>query len=177
MATVFCQGCPWRCPYCHNPDLIPATGDTIEWASILKILSARKGLLDGVVFSGGEPTLQRGLLASIRQVRDLGYRVGLHTAGAYPQRLAEVLPHVDWVGFDIKAAFEDYAVITATPGVASKVRRSLEFLKASGVDFVTRTTMYPTFFDDQAVERLGKTIKLNGLPNHVFQEFRPVQPG
>ena len=99
-AVVFCQGCPWRCGYCHNPDLIPARGDhEIPWEDVLAFLRRRQGLLDGVVFSGGEPTAQAGLADAMREVRALGFKIGLHTGGMYPQRLAAVLPLVDWVGW------------------------------------------------------------------------------
>ena len=105
-ATIFCQGCPWDCPYCHNPHLLPVTGrHEIAWREVVDFLKSRRGLLDGVVFSGGEPTLQSALPQAIAEVRDLGFRIGLHTAGPYPGRLAQVLPLVDWVGFDIKTPF------------------------------------------------------------------------
>ena len=77
---------------------------------------AASGLLDAVVFSGGEPTLQAGLLDAMLEVRELGFKIGLHTAGMYPQRLAAILPLMDWVGMDVKAPFADYARITGTPG-------------------------------------------------------------
>ncbi|PKO61543.1 MAG: anaerobic ribonucleoside-triphosphate reductase activating protein, partial [Betaproteobacteria bacterium HGW-Betaproteobacteria-17] len=116
-AVVFCQGCPWRCGYCHNPDLIPARGDhEIPWEDVLAFLRRRRGLLDGVVFSGGEPTAQAGLLDAMREVRELGFKIGLHTGGMYPQRLAAVLPLVDWVGLDVKAPFADYPRVTSVTG-------------------------------------------------------------
>src|SRR5690606_38132990 len=86
-ATIFCQGCPWDCPYCHNPHLLPVTGrHEIAWREVVDFLKSRRGLLDGVVFSGGEPTLQSALPQAIAEVRDLGFRIGLHTAGPYPGR-------------------------------------------------------------------------------------------
>jgi pyruvate formate lyase activating enzyme len=116
-AVVFCQGCPWRCGYCHNPDLIPPRGEhEIVWEEIIALLRRRQGLLDGVVFSGGEPTLQGDLAEAMREVRALGFKIGLHSGGAYPDRLAAVLPLVDWVGLDIKAPFDAYARITAAAG-------------------------------------------------------------
>ena len=106
-AVVFCQGCPWRCGYCHNPHLIPARGDDErDFARILDWLASRRGLLDAVVFSGGEPTAQAGLPGAIDAVRAQGFAIGLHTSGAYPRRLAQVLPKVDWVGIDVKASTE-----------------------------------------------------------------------
>lgn len=110
-ATLFCQGCPWDCPYCHNPHLREIrAGETLVWRDLMTWLESRRGLLDGVVFSGGEPTLQAALPDAVREVRRLGFRIGLHTAGPYPKRLATLLPWLDWVGFDVKARS------TITPG-------------------------------------------------------------
>src|SRR5215831_3439565 len=87
-AVVFCQGCPWRCGYCHNPHLLPARGSGgIAWSDVLAFLQRRAGLLDAVVFSGGEPLAQATLANAMRGVRRLGFRIGLHTGGAYPARL------------------------------------------------------------------------------------------
>ena len=96
VATAFLQGCPWQCTYCHNPDLIPArTPGVVTWAEVTDLLARRHGLLDGVVFSGGEPTRQAGLAAAMREVRELGFGVGLHTGGAYPRRLEAVVGLAD----------------------------------------------------------------------------------
>jgi len=108
-AVIFCQGCPWRCGYCHNQHLIPAmSGAAVHWPEIVALLRNRCGLLDAVVFSGGEPTMQAGLPGAISAVRVMGFKVGLHTAGPYPDRLGECLPHLDWVGMDLKAPFDEY---------------------------------------------------------------------
>jgi pyruvate formate lyase activating enzyme len=129
VATVFLQGCPWRCRYCHNPHLLPAPGDgEIAWREVLAFLEARRGLLDGVVFSGGEPTVQAALPAAMRTVRALGFGVGLHTGGPTPERLKAVLPLVDWVGFDVKAPFADYARITGVASSGEAARLSLTHL-------------------------------------------------
>ncbi len=122
-AAVFCQGCGWRCRYCHNLHLIPFRNqimDTEEpagwtWASVAAWLRDRRGLLDAVVFSGGEPTLQPRLAEAIAQAREPGFRIGLHTGGPVPSALAEVLPLVDWVGFDFKSPFAAYARVAGRP--------------------------------------------------------------
>ena len=106
VATVFAQGCPWACPYCHNQAIIdPKIPGVVSWEKVEDLLGRRVGLLDGVVFSGGEATRQLALLPAMQRVRDLGFEVGLHTAGPYPSRLREILRSdlVDWVGIDIKA--------------------------------------------------------------------------
>lgn len=132
-AVVFCQGCAWRCGYCHNPELQPRRGrEEIAWADVLAFLERRRGLLDAVVFSGGEPTLQRGLAPAMGAVKALGYLVGLHTAGVMPRRLAEVLPLVDWVAMDVKAKFDEHESVTRVRGSARRARESRELILASG---------------------------------------------
>ena len=172
-AVVFCQGCPWRCGYCHNPELIPAqAAGEIAWDEVLGFLGRRQGLLDGVVFSGGEPTLQAGLPEAMQAVRALGYRIGLHTGGMCPKRLAGVLPFVDWVGMDVKAPFEDYARITGVPQSGAPVRESLALLLASGVVFETRTTVHPLLLSDDEALDIARQLSLRGVKRHVVQEFR-----
>jgi len=133
-AVVYCQGCAWRCGYCHNPELRPTRSDAeIPWPAVLAFLERRRGLLDAVVFSGGEPTQQSGLAAAMREVKAMGFLVGLHTAGIVPRRLAEVLPLVDWVAMDVKAGFDEHERLTCVPGSGARARASLELLRASGV--------------------------------------------
>jgi len=172
-AVVFCQGCPWRCGYCHNPHLIPARGDSeIPWEDVLAFLRRRQGLLDGVVFSGGEPTLQAALPDAMRAVRALGFKIGLHTGGAYPRRLAALLPLVDWVGLDAKAPFNDYARITGVDGSGERARSSLEAVLASGVAHEIRTTVHPALLADAEVVKLAQELSARGVKRHVIQAFR-----
>jgi len=172
-AVVFCQGCPWRCGYCHNPHLIPAQGDDErDFARILAWLKSRRGLLDAVVFSGGEPTAQAGLADAIAAVRALGFAVGLHTGGAYPRRLAQVLPHLDWVGLDVKAPYDEYAGLTgaATSGIAAMA--SLDLVLASGVAYEVRTTVHPALTPSAALLRLARELAERGVARWVLQPFR-----
>jgi pyruvate formate lyase activating enzyme len=133
-AVVYCQGCAWRCAYCYNPELQPARGAfESPWPEVTAFLEKRRGLLDAVVFSGGEPTQQPGLAAAMREVKAMGFLVGLHTAGVVPRRLAEVLPLVDWVAMDAKAAFDDHERVTRVAGSGVRARLSVELIRASGV--------------------------------------------
>jgi pyruvate formate lyase activating enzyme len=152
-AVLFCQGCPWRCGYCHNRHLIPTMdGTAVPWLEIVALLRSRCGLLDAVVFSGGEPTMQAGLSDAMKEVRGMGFAVGLHTAGPYPGRLLDYLPHLDWVGMDLKAPFEEYERITGMPGSGEAARKSAELLRRSGVPHQFRTTLAP-FLEKE--ERIG----------------------
>jgi pyruvate formate lyase activating enzyme len=172
-AVVFCQGCPWRCAYCHNPHLLRANGPVeIAWDDVLAFLHRREGLLDGVVFSGGEPLAQRGLPDAMRTVRRMGFRIGLHTAGAYPPRLLEVLPLIDWVGLDIKAPFETYSSITGIPGSGADALASAKLIIDSGVAYEFRTTVHPRQLAPQAVESLVDELARLGARHYALQEFR-----
>jgi len=172
-AVVFCQGCPWRCGYCHNPHLLPTHGeDERDFARILDWLVSRRGLLDAVVFSGGEPTGQAALADAIAAVRALGFRTGLHTGGAFPRRLAQVLSLLDWVGIDAKAPQDDYANLTgvATSGIAALA--SLDLVIASGVAHEVRTTVHPVLTPPAALERLARELAARGVTRWVLQPFR-----
>jgi pyruvate formate lyase activating enzyme len=172
-AVVFCQGCPWRCGYCHNPHLLPADARAAwAWQEILALLERRRGLLDAVVFSGGEPTLQRGLVAAMREVRTLGFKVGLHTAGMYPERLERVLPLCDWVGLDIKASFARYDGLTGAAGSARRVRESLNLLVASGVAHECRTTVHCSLHSLDDLLALADELLVTGVECYVLQPFR-----
>jgi len=173
VATAFLQGCPWDCTYCHNPALIdPRAPGVVPWSAVLDLLARRRGLLDGVVFSGGEPTRQAGLADAMRRVRDLGFGVGLHTAGAYPRRLAAVLPLVDWVGLDVKAPADLYSSITGVASSADPAARSLRLALAAGVPLQVRTTVDPTVLSPDDVARLQTTLVGLGVINHVLQGVR-----
>jgi pyruvate formate lyase activating enzyme len=173
-AVVFCQGCPWQCGYCHNPHLIPRGAETTRsWESVLSFLRRRQGLLDAVVFSGGEPTLQSGLADACREARELGFKIGLHTAGTYPERLAELLPGLDWVGMDIKALFDAYDRTTGVPGSGERARESLLCLLESGVAYEIRTTVHPGLMDEDGIVALARELAELGVRRYVLQQFRP----
>lgn len=173
-AVVFLQGCSWRCPYCHNADLRPISGGHLSpWEDVVAFLKKRVGLLDAVVFSGGEPLLQGDLPTAMEQVREMGFRVGLHTGGGTPERFEVVLPLVDWVGFDIKAPFAEYETITGAPGSGAKVRESLHMLLASEVAHELRTTVHPKLLDDAGLARLNADLAAMGAGPTKVQPFRP----
>lgn len=176
VATAFLQGCPWRCTYCHNSAILdPRTPGVVPWQAVRDLLARRRGLLDGVVFSGGEPTRQAGLVAAMREVKEAGFLVGLHTGGAYPRRLRQLLPLVDWVGLDIKAPARLYRAITRTGGPttsADQAFSSLELVLASGVDVQVRTTVDPTVMSDDDVAELSAVLAERGVREHVLQTVR-----
>lgn len=173
VATVFCQGCAWSCRYCHNPHLQAQAGqEQTSWRDVLQFLGGRRALLDGVVFSGGEPTLQPALIDAIRAVRELGFGVGLHTAGLVPELLAEALPSVDWVGLDIKGPLGAYARITGAESSGSKAFASLDLLVARRVPFEVRTTLHSGLLSLAEMLALRDRLLERGVTHYAVQRFR-----
>lgn len=169
-AVIYLQGCPWRCGYCHNSDMQSrTTAAALQWQEVLDWLRSRRGLLDGVVFSGGEPTLHSGLADAIETVRGLGFEIGLHTAGIYPGRLQVILPLLDWIGFDIKAAAADYDRITGVSGSAARAWQSARAVVRSGVEHEFRTTVHPDLLDMSQLSALTQELTAIGASNYVLQ--------
>lgn len=182
-AVVFVAGCAWRCGYCHNPHLQrrePAPAGGPNWDEVQRWLAGRVGLLDAVVFSGGEPTTDAGLPLAMAQVRALGFKIGLHSAGLYPLRLQAVLPLVDWVGLDVKAPLSQPALHQRITGVAGShlpVAASLRHLVDAGIDFECRTTAHPAWLDDAALLRLGAELAGAGVTRYAVQLCRDQGAG
>lgn len=176
-AVVFMQGCPWRCPFCHNTHLQNIHADTnISWSKFIDFLQHRQGVLDAVVFSGGEPLMQPELSNAIKEVKALKYEIGLHTGGYSPQKFKEILPLVDWVGFDIKAPLEEKRYKEITGGIADieKVKESLQLLCSSGKNFECRTTCDPRFLNIQDLYQITDTLKDLGVKEFHLQKYRKV---
>ena len=172
-AVLYGQGCPWRCGYCHNPELLDATTPAaVPWPEVLAFLNSRQGLLDGVVFSGGEPTLQAALPTALAEVRALGFQTALHTGGMYPERLQALLPLLDWVGLDIKGPLHAYDAITRTPGSGAKAFDSLRRLLASGMACECRTTWHAGLFSVDDLFALADTLADAGVAHWALQECR-----
>jgi pyruvate formate lyase activating enzyme len=181
VATVFCQGCPWRCPYCQNAAILDTrTPGIVPWADVQELLERRRGLLDGVVFTGGEALRQAAVESAIADVKALGLQVGLHTAGAYPRRLAQVLPDVDWVGLDIKSLPEDYREAAGYEG-GTKAWESLAMIvderrrrvdSASPFTYEVRTTVFPGSPAERHFEELVARIREAGVEDFALQEAR-----
>ena len=178
-ASIFLQGCPWRCVYCQNHEILdPRTPGSVPWSQVVELLQRRRGLLDGLVFSGGEATRQPGLLSAAQEVKALGFVVGLHTAGIYPGNLARLLAAdaVDWVGLDIKALPEHYAQVVGRPNSAPKAWQCLQVLleaaAGGGPEFEVRTTVVPSDVTaDDAVE-VARRAHEAGARVYALQQAR-----
>ena len=154
--VVFARGCDLDCFYCHNRELLAPGGGAISQEEVLAFLEKRRGLLDGVVVSGGEPTLQPDLPGFLRQVKAMGYQVKLDTNGRVPQLVEDLWREglLDYVAVDVKALPEDYPAVCGREGFAA-ARDTLARLAALGAAREARTTLYPGFSLEQLERLLG----------------------
>ena len=160
--TVFLQGCNFRCPFCHNSSLLPAAGEVLmEDTELLAFLKKRKGLLDGVCVTGGEPTLQKELPQLLKAIKELGYAVKLDTNGGRPQVLREVVEAevVDYVAMDIKNSPARYGQTAGNTALLPGVTESIRFLLSDKVDYELRTTVVEGLHDETAILEMGQWIQ------------------
>ena len=177
-AVAFLQGCPWRCPFCYNASLQPVKSEgqpmwTFE--KFLNFLQRRKGVLDAVVFSGGEPLMQKGLLDAVPAVKNLGYVIGLHTGGYRPDALIKVLPYIDWAGLDIKGPKAKYKALTGGFDAFDAMEKSLQYLIDSGIDIECRTTCDPRELNIDDLFEIGAFLKNKGVKEYYLQKYRPIE--
>ncbi len=173
--TVFTKGCNFLCPFCHNASLV--TGDAIEIPEedVFDYLTKRKGLVDAVCITGGEPTLQKDLKGFIQKVRDLGYRVKLDTNGTAPAVLKELLTEglLDYVAMDIKSDFDGgYEDVTgvSNPRLLEKVKESIDVLKSFASDYEFRTTAIQEFHSEKNYAKIAEIVK--GAKRFFIQKFK-----
>ncbi len=170
-AVIFCQGCPNRCVYCHNPDFIPIKAmSSIKFSEVMDFLRTRQGLLEAVVFSGGDPLIQNDLYKAMLQIKSMGFLVGLHTSGVNPKRLKEIIDITDWIGFDIKTNFERYETITRNKVSAKLAKESLDIVLKSNVAYEIRTTVDSRYITFEELHNIAKLLSDIGIQKWVLQE-------
>ena len=173
--TVFTGGCDLRCPFCHNSSLVlhPRENEGYTVEEVLSHLKKRKGILDGICVSGGEPLLQPDLEDFLRRIRDIGdYKIKLDTNGTHPERLASIISEglCDRVAMDIKNSPEKYAQTVAVRNFdVELVRASLSFLMLSGIDYELRTTLVRELHDADSMRGIAEFIK--GAKAYYLQNF------
>lgn len=175
-AIVFTRGCPFRCSYCHNPELVTsALGEDIDTETVISFLEKRKGKLDAVTITGGEPTMHQDLSSFVRRVRDLGHLVKLDTNGTNPRILASLLDDglLDYVAMDLKAPIERYEEIVNMPVRFEDIRASIDVIIKRAPDYEFRTTMTRGLFQDSDIEKMGEMI--SGAKRYFFQRFVPTK--
>ena len=176
--TVFLGGCNFRCPFCHNSELLDGTAEPVmDQQELLTFLKKRKGMLDGVCITGGEPTLQKNLPDLLAAIKALGYAVKLDTNGYRPEVLKALVQQglVDYVAMDVKNSPRRYAETAGLPGLdISRIEESLAFLLSGAVDYELRTTVAEPLHDRQAMEDIARWLE-NISPNHKARRMF-IQP-
>lgn len=174
-AVVFTLGCNFRCPYCHNPNILTAvsTNRLFDEAAVFDFLKTRKGKLDAVVVSGGEPTLQKGMSEFFKKLKELGFLTKLDTNGSSPKILEYLIKEelLDYVAMDIKAPIEKYKEIARINIDTNNILKSIEILKNSKTGYEFRTTTVKSQLSFEDFEKIGKM--LCGAENYYLQKFKP----
>jgi len=175
-AVIFTQGCNFRCGFCHNPDLIPRSKIPnnkfqITTDETLGFLKTRVGKLDGVVITGGEPTIQPDLVEFIKKIKKLGFLVKLDTNGSAPSVLSNLITEqlIDYIAMDVKNSPEKYQETCGYP-FSGDIGKSIKLIMDSGIDYEFRTTILPAFHDQKSIEELTQRIK--GARKYTLQGFR-----
>jgi pyruvate formate lyase activating enzyme len=171
--VIFIGGCNFRCGFCHNADLVNGWEKRpgIAEDEIMQFLVKRKGWIDAVVITGGEPTLYPDIVAFVKTIKGLGYKVKIDTNGSNPQVLGELLPHVDYVAMDIKAPLEDYDDVAQTEVDKDRILESVELLKKGSTDYEFRTTVVPKYVSPEGMKKIGHWLQ--GAKKYVLQQYRP----
>ncbi|HMS93111.1 MAG TPA: anaerobic ribonucleoside-triphosphate reductase activating protein [Candidatus Saccharibacteria bacterium] len=174
-AALFTIGCNMRCGYCHNPELVLPDRyiDSIPEQDVLLFLESRIGKLDGVVISGGEPTIHEGLPSLAARIKEMGYLVKLDSNGTHPDMIRQMLDEktLDFMAMDIKGPLEKYQEIAAYPVDTVAVQRTIELLRHAGIGYEFRTTIVKSQLSPKDFESIGELIK--GAPRFALQRFRP----
>jgi pyruvate formate lyase activating enzyme len=170
-AAVFVPGCNMDCWYCHNRALWER-GQLLDEEEVAAFLMKRRGFLDGVAVSGGEPTLQSDLKRFIQRVKDMGYLVKLDTNGLRPEVVEEILPEIDYIALDLKAPPGELARVVSFSVSDEPIWRTADMIMAGGVDYEFRTTMMPLLTVDD-VEAIA--IRISGAKRLALQQYRKVE--
>lgn len=173
-AIAFTIGCNFRCPYCHNPELVNGISKKIEEKTILGFLKKRKGKLTALSITGGEPTLHgKDLLNFIKKVKDLEYKVKIDTNGTNPELLQLLIEEnlIDYIAMDIKAPLDKYEFIVNSSVNPTLIRKSIEIISKSKVQYEFRTTVLKGLLSKEDIEKISKTIE--GAELYFIQNFIP----
>ena len=169
---LFTYGCNLKCPFCHNASLVIDDIEEFSEDEIFKYLEKRKGILDGVCVSGGEPFLQPDIMDFLKKLKNTGLAVKIDTNGTFPEKLREAVENclVDYVAMDIKNSKEKYPLITGIEGLKlDKIQQSVDFLLNSNIDYEFRTTVVSEYHTEDDMLKIGQWIK--GAKNYFLQSF------
>ncbi|RLI85575.1 MAG: anaerobic ribonucleoside-triphosphate reductase activating protein [Candidatus Altiarchaeales archaeon] len=167
---IFTIGCNFRCSYCYNPSLVEGTCGRIPQKEIFSFLRKRKGLLDGVIITGGEPTIHNDLPDFIQRIKKMGFLVGLETNGTNPRMIKKLISKrlIDYIAMDVKAPLKKYKEIVNVEVDLDKIKESIDVIMNSGIEYEFRTTCYPLLTKDDFI-KIFKLIK--GAKKYGIQQF------
>jgi pyruvate formate lyase activating enzyme len=176
-AVIFTRGCNFRCSYCHNPELVlpEKYAPEIPLADVFSFLESRKGKLDAVTITGGEPTQHPDLADVIKEIKKMGFFAKIDTNGTQPQILKDVIEegNIDYIAMDIKAPFHTYQKITCVQFDPEKMKRSAEMIINSGIPHEFRTTVVSSLTTFEDLRKIAESIK--GAQNYFLQRFVPAK--
>ena len=173
-AVLFLVGCPLRCAYCSNTHLLTPHDGEYDPARVFDWLQSRVGKLEAVVFSGGEALMQGdATIEYMRRVREIGFKIGLHTNGFYPDTLRRAADLIDWIGLDFKAMREKYPDLTGQHIAYDNMIKSLDVWLATGKDFEVRITCDPRFIDKSDLIKIAEILNERGVSNIAIQKYIP----
>jgi len=186
-ATAFLTGCNFKCGFCHNPSLVypePVEGvDQISESDFFDFLKSKQGLIDGICITGGEPTINSDLIDFIKKIKALNFSIKLDTNGSNPEMLEKLIKEelLDFVAMDIKTSADvqnpnskvqnsKYDKATGVKVNIENIRKSVELIKNSGIDYEFRTTVVPGIVEEEDIEKIGKWLR--GAKKFALQQFR-----
>lgn len=176
-AIIFTRGCNFRCRYCHNPELVipEKYAPEIPLSQIYDFLESRRGKLDAVSITGGEPTQHSNLIEVMKIIKNLGFLVKLDSNGSRPEVFEKIIDEklADYLAMDIKAPLEDYSKIMGWPMPVEKLKKSIELIMNSGIDYEFRTTIVKSLTSKDDLRKIVKTIQ--GAKKYFLQKFIPTK--
>jgi len=161
-AIIFTTGCNFRCPFCHNKELVlpEEFPEPVDFEEVKNFLKSRVGLLDAVEFTGGEPLINRDILTYVKEIKDMGFLVKIDTNGSVPSVLKEVIPYADYVAMDIKAPLEKYHLASGVAFDVRSIKESVDIIIKEAKDYEFRTTIFKNFIEGKEdMIAIGKLIE------------------
>lgn len=175
-AIIWTVGCNFRCPFCYNKDLVLGEVGTFSKEEIFSFLKKRKGLLEGLVISGGEPLMQKDIVDFIEKVKKMGYLVKIDTNGMYPEKLKELIDKklIDYVSMDVKAPKNKYDLLTGVKTDIKKIEKSIDIIRNSNISYEFKTTFVPELLEKKDIIEIAKW--LDGSKRYFLQQFKNNAP-
>lgn len=171
-AIIWTVGCNFRCPFCYNKDIVEGKTEIIPEEEVISFLKKRKGLLEGLVVTGGEPLLQEDITGFLEKIKKLGYPVKIDTNGSFPEKLKELIDKklVDYLSMDVKAPKNKYTQLTGKKIDIKKIQKSIKIIQDSDIDYEFKTTFVPNLLTKEDIIKIGEWLK--GSKKYYLQQFK-----